>query len=237
MSLSDGICENAGSNTAIDTDIDMKTIALINQKGGVGKTTIATGLAVEMEKKGKRTLVIDADPQQNVVLWGQRRDSDRPVVTTCPVSLMGAEITRAGKKGFSYAIIDTPGVAEQVSFDIAKVADLIVIPVNYSMYDLDSTLTTIQMVHQLKIPHLMIVNGIRPNSPRKFDELKAALETNYRATVYPKYLASRVAHADCAGLGLGVREHEPKGKAADEIGGLYTYIRKHFAKTQRGLAA
>lgn len=229
-------CANE-KDTDNDTDNDMKTIAIINQKGGVGKTTIATGLAVDMERKGKRTLLIDADDQRNLLRWSERRTNERPRVITCATSRIQPEITAAEQLGASYTIIDTPGVAKAVAFQIAGIADLVLVPVGFSMHDLDSTLTTIQMIHRLGVPHMVVVNGLRANSQRKFEELKGALEKNYKATVYPGYIATRVVHADCVGDGLSVHEYEPKGKAEEEISALHTYIRKHFAKTTKEIAA
>lgn len=64
----------------------MKTLAIISQKGGVGKTTIATALAVAAEKDGKIVAVFDLDPQASAAFWKDTREADTPAVVAIPPS-------------------------------------------------------------------------------------------------------------------------------------------------------
>ena len=58
----------------------MKTLALISQKGGSGKTTIALNLAIAAAGAGKQVVVIDLDPQRSAVRWSRLQASDQPVI-------------------------------------------------------------------------------------------------------------------------------------------------------------
>ena len=64
----------------------MKTLAIISQKGGVGKTTIATALAVAAEAEGKSVAVFDLDPQASASFWKDTRGAATPSVVALPAS-------------------------------------------------------------------------------------------------------------------------------------------------------
>src|SRR4051812_34962593 len=87
----------------------MKTIALLSQKGGSGKSTIATHLAVCAERDGKGVAIFDIDPQASAISWAQRRKSESPpVVRATPVQLPGLLRTAKEQKA-DLIIIDTAG--------------------------------------------------------------------------------------------------------------------------------
>ena len=64
----------------------MQVVALVSQKGGAGKTTLAAGLAVSGERAGLSTVLVDLDPQASAAKWGDLRDAETPVVTTAPAT-------------------------------------------------------------------------------------------------------------------------------------------------------
>ena len=78
----------------------MKTIAIISQKGGTGKTTLTTGLAVEAAAAGRKTLILDIDPQANAANWGDRReDKERPAVVSCQPGRLPQALQAAKENG------------------------------------------------------------------------------------------------------------------------------------------
>jgi len=87
----------------------MFTISLIGQKGGVGKTTIALGLAVAAARAGHATEIIDLDPQASAAKWKDRRADKNPTVVSAQASRLKQVIDTARTDGVDFAFIDTAG--------------------------------------------------------------------------------------------------------------------------------
>ena len=116
----------------------MQTIALIAQKGGTGKTTLALALAVAAEQAGRTTVVIDLDPQATACNWADRRDADTPIVVDAQPARLSKALEKAMQGGINLAIIDTPARSEQAALAAAKSANLIIIPCRPQIYDLET---------------------------------------------------------------------------------------------------
>jgi len=106
----------------------MRTLALIAQKGGTGKTTIALALSVAAARAKLKALVIDLDPQATACNWSDRRQTDSPIVIDAQPSRLSAALQKAEQNGIDLVIIDTPARSEQSALAAAGVADLIIIP-------------------------------------------------------------------------------------------------------------
>ena len=85
----------------------MFTVALLSQKGGAGKTTLACGLAVESERAGLATVVVDLDPQASAAKWADLRQATTPVVTSAHAMRLTPVLTAAQDAGARVAFIDT----------------------------------------------------------------------------------------------------------------------------------
>jgi chromosome partitioning protein len=88
----------------------MRIIAIAQGKGGVGKTTLATSLAVAAEVQGERVLLLDLDPQGSSLLWSQTRGPSKPptVIDVAPEKL-GEVISAAATLNATLILIDTQG--------------------------------------------------------------------------------------------------------------------------------
>ena len=110
-------------------------IAVLNQKGGAGKTTLSTNLSHSFLLKGQKTLLIDADPQGSARDW-------REVNPDCPLPVVGLDRETISKdleaiwSGYDLVVIDGAPQLEKMSIAIVKIADLILIPVQPSPYDI-----------------------------------------------------------------------------------------------------
>ena len=104
----------------------MQVVALIAQKGGVGKTSIALAVVVEAVDEGRTVVVLDADPQASACKWRDRRQTDAPVVTDVQPSRLPHAVDAARAQGVELVVIDTPPRSESAA--AAKVSDLVVIP-------------------------------------------------------------------------------------------------------------
>lgn len=204
----------------------MKVLAIIGQKGGSGKTTTALGLAVAAAKAGRRVAVIDLDPQATAANWGDRReDKESPAVVSCQVARLMQVLEAAKAQGVQLAIIDTPGKSSDTATRAAKAADRVLLPIQPHLFDIE-TLESVAEILVLagKPPAAVVVNRAPVQGKRHEDTREALVRMGYE--VAPVVLFNRAAHGDATNLGQAASEYEPKGKAAQEIASLYSYINK-----------
>lgn len=204
----------------------MKVLAIIGQKGGSGKTTTALGLAVAAAKAGRRVAVIDLDPQATAANWGDRReDKESPAVVSCQAARLMQVLEAAKAQGVQLAIIDTPGKSSDTATRAAKAADRVLLPIQPHLFDIE-TLESVAEILVLagKPPAAVVVNRAPVQGKRHEDTREALVCMGYE--VAPVVLFNRAAHGDATNLGQAASEYEPKGKAAQEIASLYSYIDK-----------
>src|SRR4051812_14482865 len=92
----------------------MKTVAVLARKGGVGKTTLARVLAVQSVIEGKRSAIVDCDPQQSAVLWAKRRPYPAPAIEALGSNTIPAVIDSLERKKAELVILDTPPHSQPV---------------------------------------------------------------------------------------------------------------------------
>ena len=124
----------------------MQTIALVAQKGGTGKTTLAISLAVEAARHGLSVLVVDLDPQASACRWSDRRGEESPSVIDAQPSRLPQALAKAAQAGIELAIVDTPARVEQAAAEAAKAADLVLVPCKPSIWDLETLQVTMELV-------------------------------------------------------------------------------------------
>src|SRR5712692_9312549 len=98
----------------------MKTIAILSQKGGAGKTTLAVHLGVAAEAAGKLVAIIDLDPQASAAGWKDLRQAETPVVVSAQASRLTQVLETAAKHGAALAIIDTAPHSESAALAAAR---------------------------------------------------------------------------------------------------------------------
>lgn len=201
----------------------MKTIAVISQKGGSGKTTISLNLAIAATAKGKNTVVIDIDPQQSATRWARIRSRTAPLIIAGHGPNLPDLVARAKEGGAQLVIIDTAPKSEGASLIAAKLADLIVVPCQPSSLDLDAIADTVNIAALAKKPALAVLNNCRASSTLS-DQAEEALSAQSLTVV--GRLGSRVAYIKSLADGMGVIEFEPNGAAAREMKQLYMLIAK-----------
>jgi len=202
----------------------MKTIALIGQKGGSGKTTIATALAVRAALDGKSVALIDLDPQGTATKWAELRGQDTPAIVSCQIFMLAKMLAQAKAGGADIAIIDTPGKIEQAAVEASKLADLALIPVRATAFDLNALTELRNLLSIAGDPLSYVVINAAPPQGRRHIDAKAVIEGMHSLKVASVHLCQRNAYADATISGLTVTEYEPGGKAAQEIDALYSLI-------------
>jgi chromosome partitioning protein len=191
----------------------VKTIALIAQKGGVGKTTLAINLAVA---SGLRSAIFDLDPQESAAIWADRRKSELPHVEFLTERRLAEGLKAAERGAFELAIIDTPPAAGPQAFTAAQSANLILIPCRPSLVDLDAIRRTAQLIKSLNIPAFVVFNAA-PHSATTLLEDARAIAEEAGLSAAPTVLRERSAYRASWPLGKGVVETEPSSKAAQEL--------------------
>jgi chromosome partitioning protein len=204
----------------------MKTLAIISQKGGVGKTTLATALAVAAEKDGKIVAVFDLDPQASATFWKDTREADTPAVVAIPPSRLQHVLKAAAETGCDLAIIDAPPFAKDIAFEAAQHADFILIPTRPAVLDVMAMTKTLELVgHYSKL--CAVVLTFCPIQGREIIDTEAAVY-QLGAEIAPVRIHNRVAYSRSQQTGLTAQEFETDGKAAEEIKQLYAYACMHL---------
>lgn len=200
----------------------MKTIALISQKGGSGKTTLALHLAVASAQTGRNTAIIDLDPQASAANWSDRRSSDLPVVLSAHASRLSREVVRVKEIGGDIIYLDTAPHSDSAALKAAEVSDLVLIPCRTAILDLEAITNTLHFLHTTGTPAFVVLNAVAPLG-QDANQAAAAL-TDFGVDVCPVRLGNRVAFARSLITGRAAQEFEPKGKAAAEIEQLHEFI-------------
>jgi len=116
----------------------MFTISLIGQKGGVGKTTIALGLAVAAARAGHATAIIDLDPQASAAKWKGRRSDENPTVVSAQASRLKQLLDTARTSGVDFVFIDTAGRKDDSALNAARASDLVLIPTRPNILEVET---------------------------------------------------------------------------------------------------
>jgi chromosome partitioning protein len=199
----------------------MRTIVIASRKGGAGKTTLATVLAVEAERSGPRPVaLIDLDPMAGLTAWWNERAADVPVLVSADGG-PAAALAAAKAAGAALVIIDTPPASAAIVVDAVKLADLVLVPVQPSPHDLRAVGATVEIARRARRPVVFVVNRTKPRV-RMTGE--AAIALSQHGTVAPAMLADRTAYAAAGIDGRTAPELEPDGTAAAEVAALWRYV-------------
>lgn len=203
----------------------MQTIAIIAQKGGAGKTTLALHLAAEAERAGQVSLVVDCDPQASASQWGQWREGHPPEVIDSAPPLLARKVKQAQDMGAQVVLIDTPPHADAAASAAAQLADLVLIPCRPSALDLHAIKLTAALIEATRKPAFVVFMGGSPNAPRLHEDAGEVVR-GYGLEPCPHIIPERAAYRNAIGLGKVAFEIEPKGKAAEDMAALWHWISK-----------
>ena len=196
-----------------------KVIAVLNQKGGSGKTTIAINLAHALQLQKKKVLIVDADPQGTARDWSESRTTG-----ICPVVGLDREsLARdlpAITESYDWVVIDGPPQLAGISAAAVKVADAVLIPVQPSPYDIWSCADLVDILDARRtvtdgLPHAAFIVSRAITNTKLSNEVSEALE-EYGLPVLKARTTQRVAYPTTASTG-GTVFDDPAGQAAREI--------------------
>jgi chromosome partitioning protein len=203
----------------------MYIVSMLSQKGGTGKTTLSLHLAVASEKAGKRTVVIDLDPQASSAEWKDGRKSDTPVVVPIPATRLPQAVQAARDGDADMVLIDTAPHASDVALAAAEAADLVLIPCRAGILDLRAIGTTARAVKLAAKKAYVVLNAVPPRASNILADARAAVAV-HGLEVAPVALRQRAAYVHALTAGQTAQEYEPKGKADEEMTKLYRWLRR-----------
>ena len=206
----------------------MHVIAVLNQKGGSGKTTIATHLARALQLDGADVLLVDSDPQGSARDWAAVREDQPVTVVGIDRPTIELDIKHVARKDF--VVIDGAPQAADLAVSAIKAASFVLIPVQPSPYDIWATADLVELVKQRievtdgKLRAAFVVSRAIKGT-RIGAEVADAL-AGYGLPILESRITQRVSYPGTAAAGTTVLDTEPTGDAAAEVRALVAELKQ-----------
>lgn len=207
----------------------MYTIAFLSQKGGAGKTTLATCIARQLQLDGEPVILIDSDPQGSARDWRAATEQDTVLVVGLDRPTLDKDIKALSDNGKKWVIIDGAPRNAEMTVSAIKAADLVIIPVQPSPYDVWATEDLVEIIKARQ----EVTDG-KPKAAflisRAFKRTELSREV-YTALeelglpVFESMTTQRQTYPKTASEGLTPSDVEPNGEAAKEIKTIVKEIR------------
>lgn len=214
-------------------------IAVVNQKGGCGKTTIATNLAALFAADGKEVLLVDADPEQHSALnWCADRPEHLPRVHS--VSLPARNLRKDAdvlRQKWETIVIDGGARLTEHARAAIAAADWLVVPARPSKADLDATAQFIDLAQADMAQRENLYGGILMNQLQEGTAIGHAAREQIASWEFPIFdncLHAYVAFAEALWQGQAVGEYQPKGKAASDMIAFFVELQKQMTQGRKG---
>lgn len=216
----------------------MRIWSFVQQKGGSGKSTICTNVAVHAEEKGETVLIVDLDPQSSASLWHLERGTNKPNVLDAIPDKLEKIIESAPALGITLCLIDSPSKLDAIALAAIRAADMVVCPTLPDLFNLGSLQDTVQLLETadtLDATVAVINNVDAAGSAARIGEAKAFIE-KLKMLACPIVVHHWPQFQTAAEKGKGVTEAGARAKkAAEEIKALWSFLDRHAgARPQSG---
>lgn len=208
----------------------MKVIAVLNQKGGSGKTTIATHLARALQKLDYSVLLVDSDPQGSARDWSAVDEENPVTVIGIDRPTIDRDLKSVAKKDF--IVIDGAPQASDLALSAIKAADFVLIPVQPSPYDIWATSDLVDLVKQRievtdgKLQAAFVVSRAIKGTKIGTEISEALL--GYELPVFETRITQRVIYPTSATTGTTVLDIDPSSDASKEVNSLALELVEKF---------
>ena len=209
----------------------MKVIAVLNQKGGSGKTTIATHLTRALQLQGSSVLLVDSDKQGSARDWSAVNESNPVTVIGLDRPTLDRDLKNISDKDF--VVIDGSPQATDLAVSAIKAADFVLIPVQPSPYDIWATSDLVDLVKQRiemtdnKLKSAFVVSRAIKNTKIGSEVSEVLIE--YGLPVLNAKIVQRIAYPNSAAIGKTVFETESKtSDAVAEMNALATEVKSYL---------
>ena len=200
----------------------MKVVAILSEKGGAGKTTLAVHLAVAAQLAGLDTAIIDLDPQGSSADWADRRGAAPEAVAIPPIRLEKL-LTDLRDSGADFVLIDTGRDSNNAGYTAAQAADFALVPCRAGGFDFQALSRTLDMCRLAHKRPCLLLNGMRPGASRAEKDAREAL-AGPDHDIAPMVLHERATYRAASITTRTAQESEPGSTAAKEIAALFVWI-------------
>ena len=202
----------------------MHVVTLASTKGGAGKTTICSALAVRAAEESKRVALLDLDPQESLASWWTRRGKTKnPKLFEVDATTEAIELLLS--EGWQWVFIDTgPAKLELIEPGIA-VADLVLIPTRPSAFDIEQAAITVELCEAHSKPHAFVLNHAPPGTKLTKSLDRTSCEQNGSTVIEPP-ITFRQAYMAAVTVGKSGPEVEKSDVARKEIDALWAAVKK-----------
>jgi chromosome partitioning protein len=198
-------------------------ISVVNTKGGVGKTTLASALAVRAAQEG-RVAMVDLDPQRSLVSWWARRGkSDNPEIFEGPETAQDAVEALRLNSPYNYVFIDGPPAHLMTIEDMVQAADYVLIPIKPSAHDLIASQDAVVLARRAEADFGIVFNDVRRGETAVRSARNELL--NFDLPILTTEIRHRVSHINAAAKGKSAAELRDKA-AIGEIDDLWAEVRQ-----------
>lgn len=193
-----------------------KIITISQQKGGSGKSTIATHLAIALKQQNNKVTLVDIDPQASSTMWFKKREEYYGQgyagigFSSCSGIRIGNEVSKL-KLLNDYIIIDCPPHTDSESKNAIRLSDFVLIPMQASPTDLWATKKTLDFARDEKKTFGILLNRFSPNM-----KLAKNLELP-EEYILKNHVGNRVGFASSMLNGKTILESEPSSQGAQEV--------------------
>jgi chromosome partitioning protein len=205
----------------------MKVIAVLAQKGGVGKSMLTRSLAVQALMDGRKAAIIDTDPQASTIKWGKRRQAPAPAIERGDEAPVAELLDKLKGRGCDLTVIDTPPHSQPSINTAAMLADLCLVVTEPYPDDLAEVAPPVRIARGLGKETGIVLNKT-PSRSTALTLARNALAT-FDVPVCPTALTHFLAHPYASGEGLTAQEREPHSKATAELEALWQWITQKWS--------